>query len=298
MDENKTQSNDKDIKVLRTYTSDMADVIRDNEVSVIKIAMAEKEKREKETTYEEAKGTNFSKTLFMLGGVILIIAAIIGSSFLFQKKKELSQPIINTVSTFISYDSKSDIDVTDATNIGNLSNIIKQTKQVNPKTIEALFLTKKINDISGKLTLNDFLSILKTTIPGALERSLSGNYLLGRYSNPSALNENDKSAIFLILETTDYNQAYASMLDWEKTMLEDLFILFNINIPRSSDSLFGKPWKDIVISNKDARVFYGENGEGMLYYTFVNKNDFVITNSIEALKEVIERVIIKNAMPL
>ena len=48
MDENKPQQNDTDIKVLRTYTSDMADVVRTNEMSVIKIALAEKEKREKE----------------------------------------------------------------------------------------------------------------------------------------------------------------------------------------------------------------------------------------------------------
>jgi len=298
MDENKTQQNEKDIKVLRTYTSDMADVIRDNEVSVIKIAMAEKGRREQEAVYEEAKGTNASRTLLVFGGIILIIAAIVVSIFLFQKKKELSKSIINNIETFISYDSKSDIDITSVTDIGSFSKIIKQSQQANPKMIEVLFPIKKVNDISVTLTSKDFISLLKTDIPGALERSLSDKYLLGRYSNPNAVKENDKSAIFLILETNDYSQAYASMLLWEKTLLEDLFFLFNINISRSSSYIFGKTWSDIIVNNKDARVIYGENGEGMLYYVFANKNSFVITSSQEALKEIIERIIIKNAKPL
>ena len=38
----------KNLNVLRTYTSDMADMVRTNEASVIKIALAEKNKREQE----------------------------------------------------------------------------------------------------------------------------------------------------------------------------------------------------------------------------------------------------------
>jgi hypothetical protein len=129
-------------------------------------------------------------------------------------------------------------------------------------------------------------------MPGALIRSLTDKYLVGKYSNGSATNVNDKSAMFLIFETTDYNQTYASMLEWEGTMLSDLFILFNI--PKPSNSFIGKPWNDIVVSNQDARILYGENGVGIFYYAFVNKNNFVITSSQEALKEVVTRILIKN----
>ena len=48
MEEKEKKPNyNRDSKVLRTYTSDMADAVRTNEVSVIKIALAEKEKRGK-----------------------------------------------------------------------------------------------------------------------------------------------------------------------------------------------------------------------------------------------------------
>jgi len=300
MNENEKQLNDKNIKVLRTYTSDMVEAIRNNEMSVIKIALAEKEKREQEAEYKEAEGTNTSKTFLVIGGIILIAVAIFGSYFLIQKKKEkeIPQPIINNIETFIAYDSQSNIDVANSINASDLLSIIKQEQQIDSGLIKALFLTRKINNVSEVLTSKNFLSLVGTTAPGALTRSLSDKYLLGKYSNPSAVNESDKSAIFLIFQTTDYNQAYASMLDWEKTMLKDLFILFNINIPKSDNSLFEKPWKDIIINNKDARVLYGENGEGIFYYVFVNKNNFVITNNIEVLKEVISRLNTKNAKPL
>lgn len=297
MDENGKQLNDKDIKVLRTYSSDMVDAIRTNEISVIKIALAEKEKREQEDLYKKAEGTNISKTLLIIGGIILIVAAIVGSYFLIQKKKENETPKvnINNIETFISYDSKSYIDVTNVNNVSDLSNIIKKEQQTGSGLIKALFLTKNTSEI---LTSKNFLSLIKTTAPGTLIRSLSDKYLLGKYSSPNNVNGGNGSAVFLILETTDYSQAYASMLEWEKTMLKDLFIPFTINISESNSPLFEKQWKDIIINNKDARVLYGENGEGILYYVFSNKNDLVITNNIDALKEVVSRLLIKNVNPL
>ena len=296
MDENEKQLDGKNVKVLRTYTSDMADAIRTNEVSVIKIALAEKEKREQEATYKEAEGTNVSKTFLVIGGVILIVVAILGSYYLLQKKKSVALPTINNIETFIAYDSKSNIDVTNATNTNDLLNLINKDPQVDSPLIKALFLIRKTNSVYEVLTSNDFLSLIGATAPGALTRSLSDKYLLGKYSNPNATNEQNKSAMFLILETTDYNQAYASMLDWEKTMLKDLFVLFNISPP--NNLLLEKPWKDIIINNKDARVLYGDNGEGILYYVFVNKNDLIITNNTESLREVMARLITKNAQPL
>jgi len=62
MEEKEKKPNyNRDSKVLRTYTSDMADAIRTDEVSVIKIALAEKEKRDREAMYQKAEGTKTSK---------------------------------------------------------------------------------------------------------------------------------------------------------------------------------------------------------------------------------------------
>ena len=296
MDENKTQSSEKDLKVLRTYTSDMADAIRTNEMSVIKIALAEKDRREQEDLYKQAEGTNTSKIFLVIGGIILIAGAIWGSTFLIQKKKEMDIPKVtmDNIETFISYDSKLLIDTTLMKNVDDLFTAIKKETQ-DTGLVEAIFLTKTNTAL---LTTNNFLSLINSTAPAALTRSLSDKYLFGRYSNPNADNINDKTATFLILYTNDYPLSYASMLEWEKTMLKDLYVLFNIKVPQINNSLFEKPWGDTVINNKDVRVIYGDDGRGILYYVFVNKNDLVITTSVEAMKEVISRLITKDAKPL
>jgi RNA-binding protein YhbY len=298
MDENKKQLNDKDIKVLRTYTSDMADAIRDNEASVIKIALAEKDKREQEALYQQAEGTTTSKTFYVIGGIILIAGALVGSYFLFQKKKinDTPQPIVNNIDTFISYDSQINIDVTNATNSKELIEAIDKDLTKNQGLIKGLFLEKKVNGLTELITSNNLFTIIDANIPGTLSRSLADNFLIGKY-----FKQNNEPALFLIFQINNYTQAYASTLEWEKTILKDLFILFKINAPMidgKENPIFEKQWKDVIINNRDARVLYGENGEGILYYVFVNKDKLLITNNIEAMKEVIARLITKNTKPL
>jgi hypothetical protein len=298
MDENKKQFNDKDIKVLRTYTSDMADAIKTNETSVIKIALAEKEKKEREEVFEKAEGTTLSKILLIVGGIILISGAIIGSYILIQKKKvsETIIPIVKNIETLISYDSQVHIDATNAINITDLSGLIKNNINPNPGLINSLFLEKNISGSKELLTSKDFLKLIDATAPGALIRSLSDQYLLGEYyKSPKTT-----PSTFLIFQTTNYNQTYASMLTWEKTMLKDLFVILNINIisPENGPStLFEKNWDDIIINNIDARVLHGENNEAILYYAFVNKNNLVITQNILSMKEIMARLITQNIQP-
>lgn len=298
--EEKKQPNYKDEEVLRTYTSDMVDAIRTDEASVIKIALAEKEKREREEMFKKAEGTKISKIFLTTGSIILIVAAIIGSYYLFQKKKERETPvpISSEANTFITYNTQSYVDVTGVTNVIELLNAIKQQESSSTGLVKALFITEGTGENSKTITSKEFLSLVGTNTPGELIRSLSGKYLLGKYSNKNATNSTDKSAMFLIIQTNDYNQAYASMLSWEQTMLKDLFVLFDISILDDERNLFEKSWKDIIISNKDARVLYGEDGQAILYYVFANKNDLVITNSMEAMKEIIARIITKNAQTL
>ncbi|MCX6754585.1 MAG: hypothetical protein NTU81_02020 [Candidatus Nomurabacteria bacterium] len=295
MDENQPQQNtEKNIKVLRTYTSDMADAIRTNEVSVIKIALAEKEKREREEVYKEAEGTNTSKTFLIIGGVVLITLAVVGSYFLIRQKNINDAPVatIKNIDTFIAFDAYQNIDISNVTNTNDMSNIIKQTPSLGGGLIKVLFPTKNTNET---VTSNKFLSALGINPPGALTRSLSDKYLIGKYSNTNITPGSDNATVFIILENKDYNLTYASTLDWEKSLLRDVYVLFNINITDPDSLVFYKQWQDIVVNNKDARVLYGENGEAILYYVFVNKNTFVLTSNIETLKEIITRLITKNA---
>lgn len=298
MDENKTQNNNpsKNIKTIHTYTSDMADAVRENEVSVIKIALAEKEKREREAIYEEASGTKSSKILLTLGGLVLVGLAIFGWYYLSKKNQEANTPkqIIKEMEAIISYDEKAYLDLTDKKNQSDLSTSLKEevARVGKPGSIKSIFLTEKRDGVQQLFPLKDLISAMNTQIPASLIRALDDQYMAGTYT------KEDVSHLFLIFKVKDYNQAYASMLTWEKTMLRDLFTIFNIDLSENSEFLFEKAWGDVIIDNKDARIIYDRSGKQILYYAFPNKNHFIITDDQDTIREVNLRLLSKTTKPL
>lgn len=298
MDENKIQNNNasKNIKTIHTYTSDMADAIRENETSVIKIALAEKEKRDREELYRQASGTGTSKFFLALGGVVLIGLAVLGWYFL-SKKSDTSiapQQVTKDTEALISYDEKAYIDVTENKNQNDLLDSLKSEidRPLKTGSIKALFLTENKNKEQKLLSLKNLLFIMNTQIPAPLARTLDDNFMIGTYGGE------DKTHLFLIFKIKDYNQAYPAMLEWEKTILSDIFVLFRTDISGERSNLFEKPWKDIIIDNKDARILYDKNGEDILYYIFADKNNLIITDSKQSIKEISLRLLSKSTKPL
>ena len=84
------------------------------------------------------------------------------------------------------------------------------------------------------------------------------------------------------------------MLQWEKTMLNDMFNLFNINTAGNSISLFEMPFKDALINNKDMRVLYNDSGDNVLSYVFIDKNNLIITDDQDTIEKVASLLLFKN----
>ncbi|MEY2671970.1 MAG: hypothetical protein RL687_387, partial [Candidatus Parcubacteria bacterium] len=87
MDEKNNQTK---IQNIHTYSSDMADAVREQEATVIKIALAEKERKDKEKYVEENK-SNFSFNIFyVIGGIALIVSSVWATFYFIQKGREAS----------------------------------------------------------------------------------------------------------------------------------------------------------------------------------------------------------------
>lgn len=301
MEENKKPNNlNSDLKVIHTYTSDMADAVRENEMSVIKIALAEKEKRESEEIYQKADGSNSSKVFLIFGGIILIVIALGITYLVTQKNIETNSPIQTAaeIPAPISYNEKAFIDMAGLTTHNDLSNAIKKEveNQIKGNSVKAIFLKKNVNGKSELVNINGFISLIGETTPQALARNLGEEYFIGTYN----VKDNDvlKPHLFLIFSIKDYNQVYASMLAWEKTMLHDMNLMFNIDVSEERSELLEKQWSDVIINNKDARVLYDNLGKEVLYYIFVNKTSFVITDNQDVIKEIVTRITSKETRPL
>ena len=291
----------KKIETIHTYLSDMAEAVRENEGSVIKIALAEQNRKDNEEMFKKAEGTKTQKILLAIGGIVLILVAVGGAYYFYKKNVEKNTPVLTTknIETFISYENYASIDVSEINNSADLLDKLKTQKENTPTDnfIKSFFLTipkieivdKKEIKTDERINVRQFFSLIKSTAPNSLTGSLSDEYMLGTYQK----NSNEKLGTFLIFQTTNYSLTYARMLEWETTMANDLYVLFQIDVTNDNEILT-RSFKDIIMNNKDVRVLYDKDGKGVLYYLFVDKSKFIITDNEDALKEIITRLLVKN----
>jgi len=296
MEEEKLNYNKKDgIKTVRTYMSDMADTVRDNEISVIKVALAEQNKHEREDLYRKVEGTPTKKVFWFLGGIILVAIAISGTYFIIQQKAKQDIPEqITKEETLISYDEISSISVTDPDELTNKINEVKKETGATGKNnnIKFISLSQEVNDLQEKIPTQELFLDLGFTAPSSLVRSLSDSYMIGTYAN------NMQNNLFIIFQTKDYEYAYTGMLEWEKTLASDMLPLFELDTKESKIKISDRKWSDIIINNKDVRVLVNEDGKPILYYLFTDKSSLIIANDESTIKEIVAKLILKNIKPL
>jgi hypothetical protein len=302
MDDNKIQNNKENLKTVRTYMSDMADTVRANEISVIKVALAEQNKKAREELYRKAEGTPVNKIFWFIGGIILIAGALYGSTFLINKKDKINIPVkIVKEEAMISYDEVSTIILGDSNKLlDKIKNVIKEKSSIdNNSSIKYILILKEVSDVKQKIEPKELFSNLKFTAPSALVRSLSNNYMVGTYTkNSSSDSEPMNQKLFIILQSNDYEFTYAGMLDWEKTLAGDMIDLFELNTTDTKNKLNERIWKDLIINNKDSRVLYNEENKPILYYIFADQNNLIIADNQDTIKEILSKLILKNTKPL
>ena len=284
------------IRQLHTYESDMADAVREQEGTVIKIALAEKARRENEEIAVVTKKAFSMNIFYVIGGIFLIALSIWGTIFLIQKGKEasqVSQPKTQ-IETLVHGDSQILLDVTGITNKSDMVNaIINASKgEVKNKNIESIIPITTNNGAPQVMDTPTFLNVLGVNMPGPLLRSLDNGFMIGVYNN------NAKNHLFIILKTNDYNQSFAGMLSWESNILSDMFTLFQTDVSTGSQSIFETPWSDKIIENKDSRVLRDENGKELLTYMFLGKDKLVITDDQDSIREILVRLVTQNIKPL
>lgn len=291
---NKQPNNGGNIKTVRTYLSDMADTVRNNEISVIKVALAEQNKHEREDIYRKIEGSPTKKIFWAIGGIILVAGAIYGTYFILKQKSLQNIPEqITREKTLLSYDEIYSIDATNINELADKINIAKKELNIpnNFGSIKYFSLSKELNDIKEKIPVSEFFSAMGFGASSSLVLSLSDSYMVGTYTS-------NIPYLFLIFQIKNYEYSYAGMLDWERTLASDMFYLFELDTTESKLKLSSRKWKDIIINNKDVRVLLNENGKEILYYLFADKKNILITDSEETIKEIISRLVLNNIKPL
>ncbi len=293
---------------VRTFKTDLQDIVRQNKLSITKIAALESDrirKSPKLNTKSNDKVYIFLSLMFFFLAVFVIAFALFFFFFksqfednnIAEAPNESYYPEFMT-NKIIFAEKKIRIDVSNknAAYIINVLLAAKNSKNTNSKNgdIVEMELVENIgNDKFKRADIKSIISKLFRYAPPTFIDTLDKDYMFGVH------NISSKKAGFIILSTNSYHFALAGMLDWEKTIEQELgpFLIdgrqyseFLNPADRSGD------FKDVVVQNYDARVLQDKYGKILILYGFVGKDRVIITNNIKTFLELAKRIQISKSL--
>jgi hypothetical protein len=255
---------------IRTLKTDAAQYAARAKTSFISLAASELERRRKRLSAERPGGTKYYLWAWLLS-LFFLLGAGIGIFFYSTGRAPEVPPPPPKVKSLIIADEETTITLTS-----------KNRDEFGQKIQEELERGLKEGGIRvillDSLKLEDFLKISGFKMPRRLEINLE-DFTLG------SLRQGGNDYPFLIFKIRSFEDSFAGILVWEKTMIGELRIIFE-NLPPWEEAL--AIFQDKVVKNQDARVLEYE-GKTLLVYNFFNKNLLILTTAERALETIISR---------
>ncbi|MCK9351343.1 MAG: hypothetical protein WCT49_00320 [Candidatus Paceibacterota bacterium] len=276
------------LPTLRTYKKDVAGTIKDQKTSLVRMVLEEEKARAKRELNESPQsGKNLPLILFSVVFLLLSIGVVYYAFFRPVDKNNVFTEL--NVVPLLGTEHNKEIVVT-GKSAKDLSSEISRNINGDIKldTIEFVYFVNKdtvttedgVTETKTILRIDDLFNILHIPIPQNLLRSLKTDYMFGFHN----FNGNQP---FLVLKTDYYDSAFAEMLSWEPTMLDDIYPLFRL---LTADDLRGRAWVDVVAKNKDTRQLKDFSDETVLVYIFKDQNTIILSTSENTLFEVARRL--------
>ncbi len=305
-------------KNIRTYESDMAEALAKGQASMTSMAIAESKRKEGTESLSSAPAQNYAKQIILgLLSIVLVGSGIVGAYMLYLRSpfatpKVASLPL--TMPSIIPADKQITFAIDEIMNGKLISQIYTQfNKNMLPpgKILEILIEesasgnTNKI--MQTRVTGSSFIKRLAIDMPDVLWRSITDRWMFGIYAE-----ENGQQTPFIALTTDFFQNAFAGMLAWEKSMPEELADLLHyrqkatrgdgeenidsngiaVMTSTSVSSYFNiqGQFTDHVIRNRDVREFRNNSGALLFLYSFINKETLLITTTESAFMAEVDRI--------
>ncbi len=221
-----------EIKPIRTYESDVADLMSHTHVSTASIAIAETKKQtgeEKMATHERREPYIQSHTvknlLLTLVSLLLLGGGAFGAYYLYLQSpiapvKQTAPLAVNqpTTSALVTADISSilPIDGLNAkTIISRVQDEISKPQAAN--TVKEIVPVVTQNNIKVRVSASTMLSIMGIPAPDILSRSLKDSWMLGVY-----MDSRGQRNVFVVTQNNFFQNSFAGMLQWENRMPDDL----------------------------------------------------------------------------
>ncbi len=271
------------IQPVRTFNSDLADAVREKGGSVVRIAIAENEKQQRE--YQEVSITSRKNMIFTIAGILIVAACIAGLVWTYSYKKSASiiTPVTPAAPSSIVFSENSqtiDTSTMQSSDLITAINAIVAAPNIQSGTIKNIVIAQG----TTRSPSSQFLTTIGAThAPADFLRSLSPEYMLGTYLY-------NQDSLFLIIRGTAHDFLLSGMLAWEPYILSDLAPLYAVDVTGANAKALDAKWSDTVIENHDARAVLDANKKPILFYSFLNENEIFISTDPKTLTAVVGRL--------
>lgn len=293
---------DNALRTIRTFESDVADVLQKENITKTKIALAEG-KRQQTTVREDSTPAYMTKTLnlssvlpngmpkmripWKLVGIILGVAALIGIGVLVYlgamrtREARPDEPEQTSAPAQTAYAVT--IDRND-TRVAFIDKMRKVLEGASTGVNEVEEIPVRIG--GAALTTGELLRVLEARAPASLTRALDPRVTFGVHGFRGA-------QPFMLFPVQSYDHAFSDMLAWEKTMLDDIGPLFGVTsralsaeTGTTTDEVLKEDLrlKDAIMRNKDVRALFDKNGSVVFLYSFLDKQTLLITTSEDTFR--------------
>ena len=283
------------ITPLRTYADDVKRAIETDNVSMIKIAMAEAQKREREKDEFEETSPASHKNVLIIGlsvALVVIGALSIGGVWYYGKLQNDKLPtVVIHDAALLPYDQEFPIKISrgDKQEILDGINLAKANKYEKDTSFISLPMTSQAGTTTAPITTSNLLNLFSSRASDSLVRSLDPRFMFG-------LSVHNGLQPFLVLRTDSFNSAYAGMLDWETKMTDDIGDLFFTKTEMLDGATTtvavanSLQFKDEIVNNRDVRSLRTKSGKLLMYYSFVNDKLLLLGKDFETIDEVSKRL--------
>ncbi|PIQ66663.1 MAG: hypothetical protein COV96_00235 [Candidatus Zambryskibacteria bacterium CG11_big_fil_rev_8_21_14_0_20_42_18] len=271
------------LKQIRTFQGDVAEALEKQHESLVSIQRVEHLK--KDSIQSSGKTAEVSKkriefTYLLLGSLLLFVLSATGVWYAYNEfvRKTSTPPIATPANRFIYSEAELVLNISETSREDFIKTLSSALEEVADGEVRHVVLEKSTLEGTELLPTSEFLNILKSRAPGNLIRAFDPLFMLGAYGKST----------FLILRLDSFENAFAGMLAWEKDLNRDIGpLLATAEIARNIEP--GTIFTDIIDRNKDARIL-SLYDEVTLIYSFLDNNTLIITDNLETLRVVVDRL--------
>lgn len=274
------------LKQIRTFQGDVTEALQRQQESLVSIQRAEQSRRgtiQSMPSDSSKEGSAGKKSfLFLLvGSFVLFALGSVGAWYAYSNfiKKTTTSIVEGPANKFFSTNSETTVDLTELSRQALITALTGAKLEVPSGDMKHIVVRK--SDPTGTysmLAADEFLATLKSRAPGSLARAFDSLFMFGAYGQST----------FIIIKLASFESAFGGMLAWEKDMALDIGPLLSTSLSLQNVP-FDAKFRDITDKNKDIRALFVDD-RPVLLYSFIDNNLLIITDDIETIRAVIERI--------